>query len=309
MSPIEKYSTRAVKRDFRLPFWNSVVSNVYGGTQISSPASDFIADVWRWQIGRVNMLRPRSPCAHIERFRDIHEGPRSNVVIHIQHRGNTRIRQGGRELELQPGDAAIHFNCEFYELDLSDENELFSAEFPIDILNAHGGCIEAFCGVRLDRLSGSTQLLHRFIWNMWDVANSSQDIEVWSAEATRSIGALLWTATESRTSTLNPLRSLCERLVCFTQSRIWDPDLNTEVIANEMGLTARSIQIAFAKMGTTPSAYILEQRLNLASELLRIDKSISITEIAFRSGFSDSSYFARCFRSKFGTTPRLWRSC
>jgi AraC-like DNA-binding protein len=63
----------------------------------------------------------------------------------------------------------------------------------------------------------------------------------------------------------------------------------------------------FAAMGTTPSAYILQQRLARAAELLIANPAVSVTAIAFDLGFSDSGYFARCFRTAFGATPTQWR--
>jgi AraC-like DNA-binding protein len=34
---------------------------------------------------------------------------------------------------------------------------------------------------------------------------------------------------------------------------------------------------------------------------------MSITDVAFELGFSESGYFTRCFRQRFGTTPSRWR--
>jgi AraC-like DNA-binding protein len=60
-------------------------------------------------------------------------------------------------------------------------------------------------------------------------------------------------------------------------------------------------------MGTTPNGYILSRRLARASEMLTINPDATVTEIAFELGFSESSYFTRCFRQRFGTTPSKWR--
>ena len=63
----------------------------------------------------------------------------------------------------------------------------------------------------------------------------------------------------------------------------------------------------FASAGTTPSTFIAEARLQTAPEWLRLYPARSVTDIALSVGFNDSAYFSRCFRNRFGTSPREWR--
>jgi len=55
--------------------------------------------------------------------------------------------------------------------------------------------------------------------------------------------------------------------------------------------------------GFAPIDLIKEFRLSHALELLQTT-NLSITEIAFRSGFADASYFGKCFRKRYGLSPR-----
>lgn len=50
-------------------------------------------------------------------------------------------------------------------------------------------------------------------------------------------------------------------------------------------------------------AWLLELRLEKAELLLRTG-TLSVAETAAACGFSDSNYFSRQFRRKFGRTPR-----
>ena len=52
--------------------------------------------------------------------------------------------------------------------------------------------------------------------------------------------------------------------------------------------------------------YILEQRLSAARDLLA-RTSLSVTEIADRTGFATSAYFSACFRKKSGLAPSAYR--
>lgn len=54
-----------------------------------------------------------------------------------------------------------------------------------------------------------------------------------------------------------------------------------------------------AATGKTPTAFIRSIRLNHAAQLIREGK-LTMTEIAHRTGFSSSSYMARCFQEDWG---------
>lgn len=54
------------------------------------------------------------------------------------------------------------------------------------------------------------------------------------------------------------------------------------------------------------SDFLTEKRINLAKELLK-DLTLSIGEVAMKTGYDDAGYFARRFRQKVGKSPREWR--
>ena len=55
----------------------------------------------------------------------------------------------------------------------------------------------------------------------------------------------------------------------------------------------------------SPNDYLKNFRLNKAAEL--IVAGTRIIEVAEKLGFTSSSYFARCFREKFGVLPKDYR--
>ena len=60
-------------------------------------------------------------------------------------------------------------------------------------------------------------------------------------------------------------------------------------------------------LGTTPVQYLLAYRLQRAAEELRRSDGRTVAEIAYSCGFSDASYFNRCFRKAFSMTPSEYR--
>jgi AraC-like DNA-binding protein len=57
----------------------------------------------------------------------------------------------------------------------------------------------------------------------------------------------------------------------------------------------------------TPGQYILTLRIQHACSLLK-NSALSISDIAFQSGFNDSNYFSRQFHKMFHITPREFRN-
>src|SRR5664280_37148 len=130
MHQIEHFSTLTVGPPQRLQFFNQIARQAYEGTRVTSEDAMFAAEMWRWRLGDLTMIRPRSPGATVERSWRVDEGEHTHLVLHIQHRGRTRIRQCGREAELNAGDMEINFAPEHYRLDLTGPNDILSVDMP-----------------------------------------------------------------------------------------------------------------------------------------------------------------------------------
>lgn len=57
----------------------------------------------------------------------------------------------------------------------------------------------------------------------------------------------------------------------------------------------------------TPSHYLLTYRISRSMELLNNSPGLSITDVAFRSGFNDVSHYIQCFKKKTNLTPKDYR--
>ncbi len=89
----------------------------------------------------------------------------------------------------------------------------------------------------------------------------------------------------------------------YLNSRIGDPELSVEDIGNEMCLSRVQLyRKVKALTGKTPVEIIREQRLKRADAMMK-DTSLSVSEIAYRVGFSSPSYFSKCYREFFGKSP------
>lgn len=85
--------------------------------------------------------------------------------------------------------------------------------------------------------------------------------------------------------------------------------LSLDLIASRVAKDSRrALERAFRKhVGISPARYYLILRLNHAHQLLT-QTSLSITQVAFSCGFLTLQHFARCYRERFGTSPRTDRA-
>lgn len=88
-----------------------------------------------------------------------------------------------------------------------------------------------------------------------------------------------------------------------------DETLSPAVVAQIHGISKRYLHALFARAGTTFSRELMNIRLERALRHLSDPRfsGLSISEIGWRCGFSDSSHFARRFAQRYGMSPRAHR--
>ncbi len=80
-------------------------------------------------------------------------------------------------------------------------------------------------------------------------------------------------------------------------------DLSIEELAFLTSLSLSSFKRKFSSIyGTSPNKYITSKRLEKAQTLLNTTE-LSISEIAYDSGFSDVGYFSKTFRKHYNVSP------
>ena len=308
MNQIERFSTAGMNAAHRLPFWNQIAEQAFVGTRVRSDDPLFIAEMWRWRLGDIVMLRPRSPSATVERSASDADGgdPSDRLVLHIQHRGRSRFRQGAREAELSAGDMEINFSPKHYRLDLAGPNDILSVDMPAQPLMARVASLNDRICLRIPAQSWAVQMLHNYVLSLWQSGQNSLCVESGRQDAVEAFYCLVAAALRDDDHNSRE-RTLLTRLKAVIAARLDDPGLDTTLLAAETSVSPRSVQAAFAEIGSTPSTHINELRLERAAQWLRIYPARSVTDIAFAVGFNDSAYFSRCFRNRFGTSPRAWR--
>jgi AraC-like DNA-binding protein len=83
-----------------------------------------------------------------------------------------------------------------------------------------------------------------------------------------------------------------------------NPALNVTMVAQSLGISSRYLQRLLEIAGTSFTERVTELRLQrVFAQLSSGEDGRSISDIAYRAGFSDLSHFNRLFRARFGDTP------
>lgn len=301
---IKHFSTRDVTRRERLGYWNRIASAQSAGLRIDSSNREFLGQLSCWTLGQLTIFKARAESSIVSRSAR-HQGE-ERLLVHLQTRGLSDQRQLGRECVLRPGDLSICTTAAPMRIEAAS-HEMMVVDVARDVLQQRVPQLDLHIGSPTPGNSPAVHSFHQLVLALWREAESrSAPPEAsWAAEAETLVLDLLGLALRSAVrGGPNADGRGIGRVKAIVEARLGDPDLDTEAVAREVGISPRTIQNWFAAEGTTLRAYVLDRRLERASELLAADCAVNITAVALDLGFNDPAYFARCFRKRHGYSPR-----
>lgn len=109
--------------------------------------------------------------------------------------------------------------------------------------------------------------------------------------------------TEKTTAKNEVDNRLMNDITATIEKHIMDFDFNVSMLQYELGignkLLYRKVKL---HTGQSPVEYIRNIRMNRAALLLK-EGRFSVSEVMYMVGFTNSSYFSKCFQKSYGTTP------
>lgn len=94
-----------------------------------------------------------------------------------------------------------------------------------------------------------------------------------------------------------------ERFKNVVEQNLADSDLSVEVIGQQLGLSRVQLyRKVKALTGTTPVDWLRKARLAKAKQIL-LASDLTVSEIAYKVGFTSPSYFTKCFKDEYGVVP------
>ena len=98
-------------------------------------------------------------------------------------------------------------------------------------------------------------------------------------------------------------REFMKELNAVIEKNLSDPEFNVDRLAKELYMSRNTLyRKILAISGETPTEFIRSHRLKRGVQLLENNFG-SVLEVAFEVGFSNSSYFAKCFKEVYHQSP------
>lgn len=237
-----------------------------------------------------------------------------NYFLILQEEGRALMRQNDSSCLLRPGDfvlidSAVPSEFVFF----GDYTRQLSLHLPRAEMHARFGYDLIRGGIALPRQDAVTIGISAVVAKVLARETGSTVADGYLREALFGLlGAMLHERSSKEgyrgvDSDLSGARALASGQA-YLDAHYRSPDLSIQEMADDLGLSLRQIQRGFAAIGTTPTKYLLQKRLEHAR--LALDdrqagrRSDLISSIAYEAGFSDLSYFHRCYRRAFGASPK-----
>lgn len=98
-----------------------------------------------------------------------------------------------------------------------------------------------------------------------------------------------------------------QRAIQIIEDHLMDENFKIDEFASEMNLSKTILHRKFKLIvGETPNNFIRNVRLKKASKMLR-ETELSVSEVAYLSGFNQVHYFIKCFKEVYQVTPKNYR--
>lgn len=103
-------------------------------------------------------------------------------------------------------------------------------------------------------------------------------------------------------------QELLQKAMTFIEDNLDNPSLDIALFAQEMNLGRTNL---YAKIkgitGQTPNNFIMNIRLKKSVYFLTHHQEFSVSEIAYKVGFSEPAYYIKRFKKLFSHTPAQYR--
>lgn len=269
--------------------------------------SRFRARVTRHRLHDLTLVDTAcDPCTGVRSRRRAARTSELYLGVMILRAGRETVDLGdGVVADMRPGSAVVWRSDGPARIEVHEPQTKRTLLVPESALDEVGGVARLLRAAVLDPAAPGTQLLAGYLDLL---ARSGDRLDTAARGAARNaalelVAAAVAGADPSSGPAPLPPRALVDSWI---EGRLADGDLRPERIAAAQGMSVRTLYRLFSESGETVAAYVRTRRLARARHDI-VTGAGSITEIAMRWGFTDTSHFSRAFRAAYGQAPRDYR--
>jgi AraC-like DNA-binding protein len=230
-------------------------------------------------------------------------------IVHLA--GATSVGQRGRLAGLAVGAGVLTEARSPWEIVSSTKTECLLLSFSRELLPLRSTEIAESCARGIDPVSPGMQILSSYLMQLFGLADRlTMDQRLDAGQAAIDLLAMaLRNAPPSLPGGYDSTGVLLDMMLTHVRDHLADPQLGVEELARRHHISVRRTYTLFERMGTTPGAYLREQRLLAARAMLADPRyaRLGVMDVAAAVGFLGRRAFELAFRREYGTTPGRWR--
>lgn len=309
-----EFSTNVLAEGDRFPvFCEDLIRQQVALDVIAQKDTQFSGTIKRCLLGMVEVARITTTVASYVRTPELVSDGRDAVFAVICLEGSMLCTQGDDPVRIGPGEGIICDSVEQGGLQMEVETHYWALKVARTDIAKMVPHIKRFAGLKLGNTGMAVKLLAKYLDGLEGADALGNEREA------RIFGEHLLDLISMAIGAQGAMPQLAERrgvravrhaaVLRAIERHVSDSSLSAASVADMLGVTPRYVHFLLEESGRTFSEHVLMRRLKAVEALLGDAErgNLKISAIARQSGFTDMSYFNRCFRSHFGDTPSGYR--
>lgn len=309
-----EFSTSALPASGRFPvFCEELVRHPVALDRAVQGDMPFSGTIKRCLLGAVDVARITATAGSDVRTPELMSDGLDSVSAVICLEGSMLCLQGEEPVRIGPGEGIICDNSTPGGPKLETESHFWSLKVARADIAKMVPHVRRFAGLKLNNTGMAVKLLTGYLDGLQggDVVGDEREARIFGEHLLDLISMAIGVDSEvQRLAERRGIRAVRHAAVLREIERnIRDSRLSAAIVAEKLGVTPRYVHFLLEESGRTFSEHVLIRRLKVVEgQLSDIEKgNLKISVIARDAGFTDMSYFNRCFRSHFGDTPSGYR--
>lgn len=309
-----EFSTEMLPESDRFPvFCEELIRRQVAFDVAAQPNLPFAGTIRRCLLGPVDVARITTTVASYVRTPELISDGRDAVFAVLCLDGSMTCTQGDEPIRVGPGEGVICDSMEPGGLQMETATHYWALKVARADMAKIVPHIRRFAGLKLGNTGMAVKLLARYLDGLQggDAVADEREARRFGDHLLDLIGMAIGAEGE--------VKQLIERrgvravrhaaILREIERNAGDNRLSAASVAEILGVTPRYVHFLLEDSGRTFSEHVLARRLQVVEELLSDAEkaNLKISAIARQAGFTDMSYFNRCFRTHFGDTPSGFR--
>lgn len=317
---VNLYRIDEVSPGQQLTRWQQIMSEVYYRLDIKSDRCEGLRGVIReYPLDRISITQFFSDRQRVLRTRHrISQDDDDSFVLVFPIQKNLYYEQAGQNGIVRPGGYVLVRTTDFYELTCPDGFSNITAKIPASVLSETGCNPSEHVGCRYPNNLSMGGIFRDFLFSIAKMEESivTPDGNCLSQLSTQICGEVVNLASILLHSEADGIRvdrtpssrMLFTRILDYINEQLENEGLKPEATAEAFSISRTYLDKLFARHGMTFSQTVLKKRLDRCyADLADPRNRLSISQIAYRWGFTSQAHFSRVFRAQFGRSPRQVR--